>query len=1736
MTLKETRKAQSIVISGESGSGKTEATKIFLNFLTEASKTEKKKDELHLADRIQATNPIMEAFGNAKTTRNNNSSRFGKFIKIIFEDDVICGAQIDNYLLEKTRVISQALEERNYHIFYQIINYTSQEQQEKYRIINDASKYEYMKNGNLQLPHSSADYNDEKEFQKVLSGFKTLGFTDQEVDNIFEILSAVLWLGNTKFTADSSDASELVDSEALNNFCSLLGFAPAKVKEALTREKLQIAMRSSTNIKILTALKAYEYRDAFAKALYSGLFDWLVNKLNNQLKGNATSNDVFIGVLDIYGFEDFKPKKQSRPSGTRKQGGEESKEARNSIEQFLINFANEKLHQQFIHHMFKSEQEDYEKEGIRWDTIKLNDNSGCINLIEKIITLLRDKAKIARVKDEDIAAELRKTHGPNTNFAKPTNDDGIDAIGIAHYAGPVIYNMEQWMDKNGDNISGDIVRLMATSSNKIVQQFYPSAEPESAPTPQASPFGGRQPKAQASAAPAKKSVCERFKDDLSRLVEVLSSSERYYVRCLKPNDLKSPKLFDSPKLMQQLKCNGVFETVTLRKKGFSSRIPYESFADRFWICLGDKRNRSGIEEFLSKLLTGENASFWSTGNTKVFLKDKAVQLIQMEQKKAWGDKVVKAQAFIRGYYQATKFKLKKEAAIKIQAIAKKLANEKHFKISQQRVVKIQNLVRTAHAISKLREYQLEYALKVKSSIKIQSHVRRFFAVVQFERLKEEKRRREEEERRRIEEEKKRKEEEQRIKAQEEEKRRKDAEKKEAERKEAEKKEAERKEAEKEAKRKEAERKEAEKKESERKENERKSQTGRKSEKKDEKKHSTKTETDKNVSFGNADKESSGAPEEPAVPKVKEITLEEHFQQRAKDNLIPTPRNRMRTSSRTPRGTVTSPITEKPQPPNYDNDIDNTTIEVPVISVPEVVSPTTKSNSSKEKQPNSSSSKNTAANNTDTSTSTTSTKNTTNNVPNITLNNTPYNNLINIPTTNTPTTPYKPSNTNTTDSNPATSLATKTTSTPTPQKFSLQLPTKPGTSSGAVTPRSTPREVLIQREEEYNKRLKLLEAQKEERRISFEKELNQVRRQEENRFIEESKEEELRSKKAEEEEMERRKRAALKEEKKRLNYEMEEKRQKELFELKKETEKKTFEAVVVQKEKDWMEQENLLYLKELLDLAIFLAGDSCNMTEEEMIETQKFILSVFNNESDVSTEILSIFFKKNLTLETMLSWIDPVQELKNLRLPNDRLYKLDKQLELLRTQQLKSRSMEICVSILKAAVTLHPQTSGLSNWFSNPNLYVRCDARESRQSVQRISRFRTKNFEGLNPVWCNAEGVATPFNIVIPEGWNLWIEVCDSNWTLDNVVAETWLTWEQLHKLTTGHRYLTLKFIEIKENNENEYLLGHYVGEILLNFDNFSPKPIRWNSDILGSDFQNIQFKLLPDGFHISPLTATLTRPQSNKARNAILYLHDFSDYFWQEDMAYNFLKNGFSFYALDLRKYGRSKDEGARPNWMEGITDYYEEVHWAISIMKAEGMEKISLGGLGFGGVIATFFSIDHPSLIQSLLLLNPQFTFTTKSWTKLVSNSKSWLGNINPLHKDMQFSLLHHQSLHTEQKGKWNWDLSLKPLNGWPLYAGWVDILQKSIAELLKKNAKLQVPLLLLLSEQTFELERWDKSLQESDMFLEADKVEDIAKQLSPKLSCHRIPHAGHDILHSNPDVVQQAYSQIWSFLSQLS
>ncbi|XP_064024614.1 unconventional myosin-VIIa isoform X1 [Pogoniulus pusillus] len=650
--MQRNNKDQCCIISGESGAGKTESTKLILQFLAAIS-----GQHSWIEQQVLEANPILEAFGNAKTIRNDNSSRFGKYIDIHFNKrGAIEGAKIEQYLLEKSRVCRQAQDERNYHVFYCMLRGMTAEQKKKLGL-GKATDYNYLAMGNC----TTCDGRDDsKEYANIRSAMKVLMFTDTENWEISKLLAAILHMGNLQYEArtyDNLDACEVVQSASLITAASLLEVDPQDVMNCLTSRT--IITRGETVSTPLSMEQALDVRDAFVKGIYGRLFVWIVEKINaaiyrppsQELKSIRRS----IGLLDIFGFENFTV---------------------NSFEQLCINFANENLQQFFVRHVFKLEQEEYNLENINWQHIEFTDNQDALDMIAikpmNIISLIDEESKFPKGTDATMLHKLNSQHKLNTNYIPPKNNYETQ-FGINHFAGIVYYETKGFLEKNRDTLHGDIIQLVHSSRNKFIKQIF-QADVAMFLCGYASSTFGQSPTPTPKGAETRKrspTLSSQFKRSLELLMRTLSVCQPFFVRCIKPNEYKKPMLFDRELCVRQLRYSGMMETIRIRRAGYPIRYTFVEFVDRYRVLLpgvkpaykqGDLR---GTCQRIAEAVLGKDDD-WQIGKTKIFLKDHHDMLLEIERDKAITDKVILIQKVVRGFKDRSNFLKVRNSVLMIQ--------------------------------------------------------------------------------------------------------------------------------------------------------------------------------------------------------------------------------------------------------------------------------------------------------------------------------------------------------------------------------------------------------------------------------------------------------------------------------------------------------------------------------------------------------------------------------------------------------------------------------------------------------------------------------------------------------------------------------------------------------------------------------------------------------------------------------------------------------------------------------------------------------------------------------------------------------------------------------------------------------------------------------------------------------------------------------------------------------------
>ncbi|XP_050382185.1 myosin-17-like isoform X1 [Argentina anserina] len=631
-------KSNSILVSGESGAGKTETTKMlmrYLAYLGGRSGVEGRTVE----QQVLESNPVLEAFGNAKTVRNNNSSRFGKFVEIQFDKSGrISGAAIRTYLLERSRVCQVSDPERNYHCFY-LLCAAPPEDREKFKLGNPKD-YHYLNQSSCYVLDG---IDDSEEYAATRRAMDVVGISDEEQDAIFMVVAAILHLGNVEFAkGEEIDSSVIKDEKSrfhLSTTAELLKCDPKSLEDALIKRVMVTPEEVIT--RTLDPASALASRDALAKTVYSRLFDWLVEKINISI-GQDPNSKSLIGVLDIYGFESFKF---------------------NSFEQFCINFTNEKLQQHFNQHVFKMEQEEYTKEEINWSYIEFVDNQDVLDLIEKkpggVISLLDEACMFPKSTHETFAQKLYQTFKNHKRFIKPKLSR--TSFTISHYAGEVTYLADQFIDKNKDYVIAEHQDLLTASKCPFVAGLFPPLPEESSKSSKFSSIGSR------------------FKLQLQSLMETLNSTEPHYIRCVKPNNVLKPAIFENFNIIQQLRCGGVLEAIRISCAGYPTRRTFYEFLNRFGVLAPDVLEGNCDDKVACQMILDKmGLAGYQIGKTKIFLR--AGQMAELDAKRAevLGNAARTIQRQIRTHMARKEFIAIRKAAIQLQSYVRGISSREIF--------------------------------------------------------------------------------------------------------------------------------------------------------------------------------------------------------------------------------------------------------------------------------------------------------------------------------------------------------------------------------------------------------------------------------------------------------------------------------------------------------------------------------------------------------------------------------------------------------------------------------------------------------------------------------------------------------------------------------------------------------------------------------------------------------------------------------------------------------------------------------------------------------------------------------------------------------------------------------------------------------------------------------------------------------------------------------------------------
>ncbi|XP_034540963.1 unconventional myosin-Va-like isoform X2 [Notolabrus celidotus] len=629
---------QSIIVSGESGAGKTVSAKYAMRYFATVSCS---SGETNVEEKVLASSPIMEALGNAKTTRNDNSSRFGKYIEIGFDKKLsITGANMRTYLLEKSRVVFQAYGERNYHIFYQLCASSHLPEFKDFKL-GCADDFNYTNQGQSRVIDG---VNDAKEMFSTRKAFSLLGISESDQMAIYQILAAILHLSNVEVKDQSADRSSIMpDNAHLLVFCDLMGVPCEEMAHWLCHRTLKTT--TETYVKTVSKKSAINGRDALAKHIYSRLFSRIVAGINSALK-STTKQRSFIGVLDIYGFETFDI---------------------NSFEQFCINYANEKLQQQFNLHVFKLEQEEYMKEEIPWTLIDFYDNQPCIDLIEAklgVLDLLDEECRMPKGSDDTWAQKLYNTlQKQNAHFEKPRLSNR--AFIIHHFADKVEYQCEGFLEKNKDTVNEEQINVMKKSKFDLLLKLFEDDEQAASSASKRSGVSGRGGQSKKD---NKKTVGLQFRQSLHLLMDTLNATTPHYVRCIKPNDDKASFSLDPVRAVQQLRACGILETVRISAAGFPSRWTYQEFFSRYRVLMKQKDilpdRKQTCRNLLEKLIKDQDQ--YQFGKNKIFFRAGQVAYLEKLRSDKLRMACVRIQKTIRCWLARKKYLRMRESAITIQ--------------------------------------------------------------------------------------------------------------------------------------------------------------------------------------------------------------------------------------------------------------------------------------------------------------------------------------------------------------------------------------------------------------------------------------------------------------------------------------------------------------------------------------------------------------------------------------------------------------------------------------------------------------------------------------------------------------------------------------------------------------------------------------------------------------------------------------------------------------------------------------------------------------------------------------------------------------------------------------------------------------------------------------------------------------------------------------------------------------
>ncbi|XP_061893023.1 myosin-9-like isoform X2 [Entelurus aequoreus] len=656
-SMMQDREDQSILCTGESGAGKTENTKKVIQYLAHVASSHKnKKDQGELEKQLLQANPILEAFGNAKTVKNDNSSRFGKFIRINFDvNGYIVGANIETYLLEKSRAIRQAREERTFHIFYYLLTGAGDKLRSEL-LLENYNNYRFLSNGNVTIPGQQ----DKDLFAETMDAMRIMSIPEDEQIGMLKVVSSVLQLGNMTFKKERhTDQASMPDNTTAQKVSHLMGMNVTDFTRAILSPRIKVG-RDYVQ-KAQTQEQAEFAVEALAKATYERMFRWLVMRINKALDKTKRQGASFIGILDIAGFEIFEL---------------------NSFEQLCINYTNEKLQQLFNHTMFILEQEEYQREGIEWSFIDFGlDLQPCIELIEKpasppgILALLDEECWFPKATDKSFVEKVLQEQGTHPKFFKPKKLKDEADFSIYHYAGKVDYKADEWLMKNMDPLNDNVASLLNQSTDKFVSDLWKDVD-RIVGLDKVSGMS-EMPGAFKTRKGMFRTVGQLYKEQLSKLMATLRNTNPNFVRCIIPNHEKKAGKLDPQLVLDQLRCNGVLEGIRICRQGFPNRIVFQEFRQRYEILTPNaipKGFMDGKQACVLMIKSLElDPNLYRIGQSKVFFRAGVLAHLEEERDMKITDIIITFQAWCRGYLARRAFAKRQQQLTAMKVIQRNCA-------------------------------------------------------------------------------------------------------------------------------------------------------------------------------------------------------------------------------------------------------------------------------------------------------------------------------------------------------------------------------------------------------------------------------------------------------------------------------------------------------------------------------------------------------------------------------------------------------------------------------------------------------------------------------------------------------------------------------------------------------------------------------------------------------------------------------------------------------------------------------------------------------------------------------------------------------------------------------------------------------------------------------------------------------------------------------------------------------